>query len=841
MNWTLISFLLLLVFAETAGAVDVRRIVLPERLSRGNTSVEPLSPIDSAAWISAADETLPPGGLFLRFRCAFGSDGSPLRFHVSADERFVLLLDGKVVARGPDRGCPDMWFFQSYETLPEKGGHEFEAVVWKLNPGQAPNAQMSWRLGFAFAAEGAYAAALTTGRGDWKVARLGGTAMTRGKYPTGYVGAQCEVRGTGILNEEPASWGRPVVVRPPIVREGYGVERKPGWLLYPSQLPAQLSRPIRPGRCVAADDQAFVTNGVYSKAADEWGSNAVYRAESAADPRRADFDALISGGRALTVPPRTCVRFLWNLGDYYCAYPELKTSGGRGATVAWSWAESLYVGDCFDWHTVVTNKVRKGLGDRNAFAGKYFYGITDVYRPDGRADGFFTTPWWRCGLFCQLEIATGDEPLTLTSVGLSETRYPFDPEAYFHCSDETLEDVQRLCLRGLQMCMHEMHFDCPYYEQQMYGGDSRLQMMMAQVLSPDDALNRQAFRLLEVSQRDSGFVSMDYPTTCLVESTSFSQYWGMMLGDYALRRDNPAWLRARMPSVRKLLFAFESYVGQNGLQSGVPGWHFVDWVPAWPDGTAPGHRQGRSSVDNLLYLLTLRKAVVAEEALGETELAARWNRRADALAAHIRATFWCEAHGLVADTPEFSSFSEHAQALSILADALTPDQARRATEGLASSDGLVRCTSSFASYLFEAYFKMGRADLFLKKLDVWRDYVKIGLKTPLEGPGDARSDCHAWSSNPIYHFHAGLAGVNPAEPGFRSVRVAPCPGPLNWIKSKTATPHGFVVTDLRFADGRAAGTVTLPEGLSGEFVWRGVTQKIGPGPNAIGPNRRDNN
>jgi len=511
------AFSVIALSLAVADASEIRRVILPERLERGNTSLAPLSPIDAAAWISVADDTLPQGGLFLRFRRAFESDGSPLRFHVSADERFILILDGKVVARGPDRGDPNLWFFQSYETVPERGGHVFEAVVWKLNPGQAPNAQLSWRLGFAFAAEGRYADTLTTGKAAWKVGRLTGTVMTRGKYPVGPVGAQCAVVGTGLLDEEPTSWQKPVVVRPPIALGCYGAERRPGWLLYPSQLPAQIARPIRPGHCVAVDDQAFVTNGVYSKVADEWGSNAVYRAASAADPRRADFDALLAEGRALTIPPRTCVRFLWNLGDYFCAYPGLKTAGGRDATVAWGWAEALYEGDCFDWHTVVTDKVRKGFRNRNDFVGKYFYGITDVYRPDGRTDGSFTTPWWRCGVFCQLEVKTGDEPLTLTHVELFETRYPFDPETYFHCDDTSLEDVQRICLRGLQMCLHEMHFDCPHYEQQMYGGDTRLQMMMCQALSPDDALNRQAFRLFEISQRDSGLVSMNYPTTWLQE------------------------------------------------------------------------------------------------------------------------------------------------------------------------------------------------------------------------------------------------------------------------------------------------------------------------------------
>lgn len=818
----------------SGGLHSVRRIVLPDRLERGNTSVVPLSPIDRAAWIAPPETTLPSGGGFYRFRCEFESvEKSRLIFHVSADERFVLMLDNAEIARGPDRGDPNMWFYQSYATVLGKGVHVVDAIVWKLNPGQAPNAQLTWRLGFVFAAEGVYDKVLSTGKALWKVGSLSGTIMTRGKYPFGPVGAQCDVSGTGFLWEIPAVWRDPIVVRQPIERTDYGSERKPGWLLYPSQLPAQCSNRISPGRCVAADNLAFVTNGIYSAEADEWGSNAVFCAASTQDPRCREFDALLQESRPLTIPSNTSVRFLWNLGDYYCAYPELKTQGGRSATVSWGWAESLYEGDCFDWHTVVTNKVRKGMGNRNDIVGKYFYGINDLFHSDGRSLGRFTTPWWRSGLFCILEVKTEEDPLTLTGISLTETRYPFDPEAYFHCDDSSIDAIQRICLRGLQMCMHDMYFDCPYHEQQMYGADARLQMMMSQVLSADDSLNRQAFRLFEVSQRDNGLVSMNYPTTWLQESVSFSQYWGMMLGDFAMWRNNSDWLRARMPAVRRMLFGLESYLNSNGLQVGTPGWHFVDWVPEWNEGTAPGHGLDESSIDSLLYLLALQKGCAAEKAIGELELANRWGRLAKTTASHIIERFWDDCRGMVADTVAMDVYSEHAQALAILTDILSPERKKRVMLALAEERRLARCTASFSSYLFEAYFKCGRADLFFRKLDAWREYVRMGLKTPLEGPGDARSDCHGWSSNPLYHLHSGVAGVNPSGSHFRTVRISPCPGHLKWIKAKTSTPKGFVVQDLRF-DGRGvSGEVTLPNGLTGEFVWHEKTRDLHEGRNVF--------
>ena len=110
----------------------------------------------------------------------------------------------------------------------------------------------------------------------------------------------------------------------------------------------------------------------------------------------------------------------------------------------------------------------------------------------------------------------------------------------------------------------------------------------------------------------------------------------------------------------------------------------------------------------------------------------------------------------------------------------------------------------------------------------------MGLRTPLESPGEtARSDCHAWGAHPIFWLQSGTAGVSPAASFFRKVRVAPQPGSLKFVKAKVPHPQGFVEVDLRFADGSAEGTVTLPAGIEGEFVFGGRTIPLAAGANRI--------
>ncbi|MBR1608639.1 MAG: hypothetical protein IJ678_03375, partial [Kiritimatiellae bacterium] len=222
------------------------QIFRPERHSRGDTNVTKQQPIDEASWIWRAGADQWGGAVFSetrttpevlarlpqsfwRFRRDFdvpaaGSAGDPalpaeFEIDVSADERYVLLLDGEELSRGPHRGLPNRWHYESLrvsELAP--GPHRLEAVCWQIGE-HAPLAQRSIRGGFILKASGAFDAVLTTGKAEWLVAPLAGTLMTdKGTSGAFGVGSQCEVRGTSILDEEPpaSAWEPAAVVRGPV-------------------------------------------------------------------------------------------------------------------------------------------------------------------------------------------------------------------------------------------------------------------------------------------------------------------------------------------------------------------------------------------------------------------------------------------------------------------------------------------------------------------------------------------------------------------------------------------------------------------------------------------------
>lgn len=160
----------------SAVAFEVRQVFKPERFTRGNVGLEACQPIDGAAWIWCEGVGVAQGDYtpFVRFRKDFTvAGGEPLKFDVSADARFVLLLDGEVIARGPHKGVVNHWYYESYAVKGlTVGEHRLEAVVFDPGAKGALSILSSGRNGFVLKAEGSYDGQLTTGKAKWRAAEI---------------------------------------------------------------------------------------------------------------------------------------------------------------------------------------------------------------------------------------------------------------------------------------------------------------------------------------------------------------------------------------------------------------------------------------------------------------------------------------------------------------------------------------------------------------------------------------------------------------------------------------------------------------------------------------------
>jgi hypothetical protein len=703
-----------------------------------------------------------------------------LTAHVSADERYELYLDGQRIGRGPERGEPKHWHYESYRIPLKRGAHCLVAKVWSLGR-LAPFAQLSLRPGFLFATDEAHLDLLATGRAPWEAKLLGGYAFV--ENPIGWGTGATEVQDGAAMDwgiEKGAGEGWQAVFSGEGDEACDGSRRnefRPTRLLYPARLPAMLEAPRNAGTLRQI----------------EGGDAGAWR-------------AMLAGQAAVKVPAGAQVTLLLDLEDYCCAYPELRVSGGRGSRLELQWAESLF-----------DDPEGQRKGDRNKVEGKHFIGYGDHFLPDEGQDRLFGTLWWRAGRYLRLSVSTGPEALKVESLSLRETHYPLAQESSFSSSDARLERFIPMGLRGLQMCAHETYMDCPYYEQLMYVGDTRLECLVTYALTRDSRLPQKALQLFDQSRIASGLTQSRYPSRITQVIPPFSLWWVAMVHDHALWRGNKDFVRSLMPGVRAVTDAFMGFRNGQGLLEGLEGWNFMDWVPSWPAGVPPQGEFGANGSMNWQGVYVLQRAAELEAWLGEKELAQRNKRLAGELAEAVAGRFWSKKRGLFSEDLKGKHYSEHAQCLAILSGHLDAGRKKALAKSLFTAPDLDRTTIYFTHYLFEACRELGRMDVFFQRLELWHQHEKLGLKTTLEAPEPSRSDCHAWGAHPIYHYFATVLGIRPVSFGFDTVSINPQLGALTHAEGRLVHPKGFIEVQVERSGKGLKGKISLPKGVTGTF------------------------
>ncbi|MBC8138385.1 MAG: alpha-L-rhamnosidase [Fibrella sp.] len=772
----------------------------------------------NCAWISCG-KTEPP--FVSAYRCRFAVEtAQTVRIHVTADERYELFLDGVRVGRGSERGDAQNWFFETYDLLLEPGAHTLVARVWSLG-GMAAFAQMTVQPGFLLSPqESGWDALIGTGVAAWEAKNLPGYTFTDPIAAWG-TGANLRVDGTAFdwgFEQGAGDGWQPAIVAEKGADFYWRNEITDEALLRPAVLPAMREEAFRAGRVRHVEAVSTPeTHAVSVQVANHLAAEAE------------DWQKLVAGDAPLVVPAHTRRRVIVDLENYVCAYPEVTVSGGAGSLIRVHWQEALY------------SDPRKSVKEnRDEIEGKFFVtvwhikdGIGDSFLPDGGDDRRFDTLWWQCGRYVEILVETQDTPLTIRQLVFRETRYPLEMESTFVASDAALSKLIPLTLRTLQMCSHETYMDCPYFEQLMYIGDTRLQALITYAITADDRLPRKAVELLGASRLLNGLTQSRYPGRVRQIIPPFSLWWVGMVYDYALWRGDDAFVRELMPTVRGVLDHFLRLRDPDGLIAGPKGWNVQDWVPSWKDGVPPDGYDGASGLLNWQFAYTLDLAAKLETWLGEPEQAARNRRLIGELLPRIEGTFWNHDRRLYADDKAGQFFSEHVQCVALLSGLVDPAKREPLFANLLAAPDLARTTIYFSHYLFDTLYQHGRTDIFLKRLSSWHDLRANGLKTTIEMPEPTRSDCHAWGAHPLYHYFASLLGIRPGEMGFASVRIAPQLGTLTSASGRMAHPAGFIEVALERNADTVTAQVTLPDGIAGVFIYGGQELTLRAGTQSV--------
>lgn len=761
-------------------------------------------------WISGAGNANPPFGIAYSRNIKL-IEAKKFRIHVSADERYELFIDGELIGRGPECGAPDNWFYETYELELPSGKHNFTALVWSFGE-MAPYAQMSIQHGFLLAAENKMHNQLSTGVACWKTQIIKGIKFR--PYPYRAIGPKFSIDGLlfpwgiekGLMStsRKARKWDYGTELL-------YVNEFKQKHLLRPAVLPEPFKQKISSGKI------RYVSKKLSGK---------ISLDESLNEELTLWSDLLCK--KSVTIKPGEARRIIIDLDNYYCAYPGITLSGGKGARLDISWAEALFT----------ENKLMSPKHPRNEINSRYFLGIKDSFFPDGGTKRHFRLPWWRCGRYIELIVTTGTEPLRIDSLEFIETRYPLESESRIETDNDKHSAIFETSLRTLQMCLHETYMDCPYYEQLMYLGDTRLQMLTNYTISRDNRPVRKAIELIKDSIMPNGLTQSRYPSRITQIIPPFSLWWVGMVYDFALWRVESDFIREIMPSVRYVLDCFSKYLNKDGLLEGLPGWNFVDWPPEWrqnkDQGMPPDAEFGVSGVINWQYAYTLRLTADLHSMLGDTEFAEIYRQKGQILADKLIKRFYDNKRELLTDTLDKKHFSEHTQSLAILSGYLGDSLKAKLGESLLNAPGITRTTVYFTHYLFETFKEIGAEEAFFARLTPWMNIEESGLKTLLEEPEPSRSDCHAWSAHPLYHFYTTIAGIMPDALGFKKVKIKPMLGSLKKLDLDMVHPEGRIKASYRkINDDSLSVKISLPENISGELNIDGAIYPISAGKNSF--------
>lgn len=757
---------------------------------------------EAQGWITHPSVKTDSAPIVLSFQRQFDLDAVPPSFpvQITADNRFILFVNGQRVASGPSMGDVANWRISSLDLAPylQPGRNILTAQVWnfvKPAPVLPPDPTKQQKAAFT-----AFEMMHQTG------------PVAQQSVATGFW-----LRGPAGISTDAPGWQTAI---DPSRSAGSGQKQVRRWY-YAAGAPETLDASIAPGdwtNAVPAPEAAartLVADRLPQQRFSPVPAGKVVRTDL---PAAKGFPT-----RPVTVPANSKVTLLLQREAMVSAYPELALSGGAGAQVKLTYAEALY-----------DEKFIKA--DRNLIGDRKPVGITDSITADGRSLSFMPL-WWRTWRYLEIEVTTKDAPLTLEKLSVFETGYPFQKVAKFESSDPELDRIWHIGWRTAEVDAHETYMDTSFWEQLQYAGDTRLQMLISYAVSGDPRLAEQAIDAFASSNTDGGLIEAAYPTRRPNAIAPFSLLWVGMLHDWWMEQPDPRPVTRNLDRMRTVLDWFEKYRSPRGLLTRNPQWNFIDWAgqTAVDRDKFPSYSKesNESCLMSVTWLGALDQGAALEAALGDPDRAASFKEKASALRTAIRQHCWNAERGLFADNPDLDVFSQHTNALAVLYDVATPEQAPAILDrimapgkGIDAPEGMFTTSYYFAWYLIRAFDHAGLSDRYPSLLKTWRDLLALNYTTWPEERGNTRSDSHAWSAHPTADLLGIVAGIRSAAPGYAALRVEPHLGSLTRLDATAATPHGPVKVRYRLEGGWLEAEIDRPANLPGSFIWNGQSHPL---------------
>ncbi|GHO99738.1 alpha-L-rhamnosidase [Reticulibacter mediterranei] len=422
---------------------------------------------------------------------------------------------------------------------------------------------------------------------------------------------------------------------------------------------------------------------------------------------------------------------------------------------------------------------------------------------------------------------------------------------WFECSDPLLSHLHENVVWSMRGNFFSIPTDCPQRDERLgWTGDIQVFAPAASFLYDTAGFLASWLRDLEAEQKASGMVPYVVPNILphdlpddIGGKTVPTAAWGdaAVLVPWTLyqRYGNMSVLETQFESMRAWVDLLTTLTGERLLWDS--GFQFGDWLdPSAPTDNPSVTRTDPAIVATAYFARSAEILGRAAEVLGRDEDAVRYL----ALAARIRDAFDAE---YVTDAGRVLSDSETAYALMLQFDLLKREEQRRhAGQQLAQlvrqsgyhiNTGFVGtpliCDALCAVGEYEVAYRL----LMQRECPSWLYAVTMGATTIWErwdsmlpdgsiNPGDMTSFNHYAFGAVADWLHRVVAGLAPAEPGYRRLTIAPHPGGnLTHARASLRTLYGLAESAWVIENGEITLKVTVPPNTTASVIVPGRSQE----------------
>ena len=407
----------------------------------------------------------------------------------------------------------------------------------------------------------------------------------------------------------------------------------------------------------------------------------------------------------------------------------------------------------------------------------------------------------------------------------------------FTCSSKLLNQLHENVVWSMRGNFLSIPTDCPQRDERLgWTGDLQVFAGTAATLFDCDAFLASWLEDLATEQaRYGGVTPIIVPVAMEPEADGALAAWGdaATVVPWTLfeRYGDRDLLRRQYPSMRSWVEVELAHSDPDGLWT--RGYQLGDWLD--PKAPAGRPREGRTHPSLVASAYLFRSTIIlarAAEVLGREADAARYA----ALAEHTRdsfvATYVTPRGRMVSEGPT-------TYAMALVFDLVTDSELRlalgRRLAEIVREDGYRVGTGFIGTPLvMDALCATGQSAtagrlLLQTEAPSWLYPVTVGATTVWERWDallpDGSVNGHEMTSFNHYALgavvdwlHRGLAGLSPAAPGYRRIRVAPTPlAGITSASSEIDTPYGGAAVAWTLGDGRITVTATIPPGTTAEI------------------------